>query len=68
MFREEMFFTNVLSLMLGLRSAVNRVLLSAVIFPVLLTLNAVTFVVMCVISVGKCTYLFDLSRFLCSMS
>ena len=70
MLREEMFFTNVLSFMLGLQnlcSAVNRVLLSAVIFPVLLTSNAVTFVVMCVISVGKCAYFLDLSRFLCSM-
>ena len=67
MLKEEMFFTNVLSLMPGLQylcSEVMRVLFSAVIVPVLLTSNAVTVVLMCVMSVVKCAYLFDLSRFL----
>ena len=70
MLRQEMFLTNIESLMPGLQnlwSAVRRFLFSAETFPRLLISNAVTFVVMCVISVEKCAYLFDLSKFLCDM-
>ena len=66
MLRQETFLTNIESLMPGLQnlwSAVRRFLLSEETFPRLLISNAVTVVVMCVISVEKCAYLFDLSMF-----
>ena len=66
MLRQETFLTNIESLMPGLQnmwSAVRRFLLSEETFPRLLISNAVTVVVMCVIYVEKCAYLFDLSMF-----
>ena len=63
MLRQEMFLTNIESLMPGLQnlwSAVRRFLLSEETFPRLLISNAVTVVVMSVIVVAKCAYLFDL--------
>ena len=67
MLRLEMFFTNIDSLMPGLQNlwrAVRRYLLSEETLPRLLISKAVTVVLMCVISVTKCAYLFDLSVFL----
>ena len=67
MLRLEMFFTNVDNLMPGLQNlwrAVRRFLLSEETLPRLLISKAVTVVLMCVISVTKCAYLFDLSVFL----
>ena len=61
-----MFFTNVDNLMPGLQNlwrAVRRFLLSEETLPRLLISKAVTVVVMCVMSVTKCAYLFDLSEF-----
>ena len=66
MLRLEMFFTNVDNLMPGLQNlwrAVRRFLLSEETLPRLLISKAVTVVVMCVMSVTKCAYLFDLSVF-----
>ena len=59
MLRQEMFLTNIESLQ-NLWSAVRRFLLSEETFPRLLISNAVTVVVMSVIVVAKCAYLFDL--------
>ena len=62
-----MFFTNVDNLIPGLQNlwrAVRRFLLSEETLPRLLISKAVTVVVMCVMSVTKCAYLFDLSVFL----
>ena len=59
-----MFLMNVESLMPGLQnlwSEVKLFLLSEETLPVLLISKAVTVVLMCVISVAKCAYLFDLS-------
>ena len=61
-----MFFTNVDNLMPGLQNlwrAVRRFLLSEETLPRLLISKAVTVVLMCVMSVTKCAYLFDLSVF-----
>merc|ERR1719336_2390227 len=66
MLRLEMFFTNVDNLMPGLQNlwrAVRRFLLSGETLPRLLISKAVTVVLMCVMSVTKCAYLFDLSVF-----
>ena len=66
MLRLEMFFTNIDSLMPGLQNlwrAVRRFLLSEETLPRLLISKAVTVVLMCVMSVTKCAYLFDLSVF-----
>ena len=63
-----MFLMNVESLMPGLQnlwSEVTLFLLSEETLPVLLISKAVTVVLMCVISVAKCAYLFDLSMFRC---
>ena len=65
-----MFLMNVESLMPGLQnlwSEVKLFLLSEETLPVLLISKAVTVVLMCVISVAKCAYLFDLSMFRCEM-
>ena len=56
------FFTNIDSLMPGLQNlwrAVRRFLLSEETLPRLLISKAVTVVLMCVISVTKCAYLFE---------
>ena len=61
-----MFFTNVDNLMPGLQNlwrAVRRFLLSEETLPRLLISKAVTVVLICVMSVTKCAYLFDLSAF-----
>ena len=63
-----MFLINVESLMPGLQnlwSEVKFFLLSEETLPELLILKAVTVVLMCVMSVGKWAYLFDLSMFCC---
>ena len=65
-----MFLMNVESLMpvvQNLCSEVKLFLLSAETLPVLLISNAVTVVLMCVMSVEKCAYLFVLSMFRCEM-
>ena len=65
-----MFLMNVESLMPGLQnlwSEVKLFLLSEETLPVLLISKAVTVVWMCVMSVEKCAYLFDLSMFRCEM-
>ena len=70
MLRLEMFLMNVESLMPGVQnlwSEVKLFLLSAETLPVLLISNAVTVVLMCVMSVEKCAYLFVLSMFRCEM-
>ena len=67
MLRQEMFLTNIESLMPGLQnlwSEVKLFLLSAETLPVLLISKAVTVVWMCVMSVVKCAYLFVLSMFI----
>ena len=70
MLRQEMFLTNIESLMPGLQnlwSEVKLFLLSAETLPVLLISKAVTVVWMRVMSVEKCAYLFVLSMFRCEM-
>ena len=70
MLKQEMFLTNIESLMPALQnlwSVFRRFLFSEETLPRLLISNAVTVVVICVISVEKCAYLFDLSKFLCDM-
>ena len=70
MLRLEMFLINVESLMPDLQnlwSEFKLFLLSEETLPVLLISKAVTVVLMCVISVAKCAYLFDLSVFRCEM-
>ena len=65
-----MFLMNVESLMPGVQnlwSEVRFFLLSAETLPVLLISKAVTVVLMCVMSVEKCAYLFVLSMFRCEM-
>lgn len=65
-----MFLMNVESLMPGVQnlwSEVKLFLLSDETLPVLLISNAVTVVLMCVMSVEKCAYLFVLSMFRCEM-
>ena len=66
MLRLEMFFTNIDSLMPGLQNLwreVRRFLFSEETLPRLLISKAVTVVLICVMSVTKCAYLFDLSVF-----
>ena len=70
MLKQEMFLTNIESLMPALQnlwSVFRRFLFSEETLPRLLISNAVTVVVICVISVEKCAYLFDLSKFLWDM-
>ena len=65
-----MFLMNVESLMPGVQnlwSEVRFFLLSAETLPVLLISKAVTVVLMCVMSLEKCAYLFVLSMFRCEM-
>ena len=70
MLRLEMFLINVESLMPDLQnlwSEFKLFLLSEETLPVLLISKAVTVVLMCVISVAKCAYLFVLSVLRCEM-
>ena len=64
-----MFLMNVESLMPVVQNLCSEVklFLSAETLPVLLISNAVTVVLMCVMSVEKCAYLFVLSMFRCEM-
>ena len=70
MLRQEMFLMKVLCLIPGVQNLCSDCkcdLFCDVMWPVLLTSNDVTLVVMCVMSVVKCAYLLVLSVCLCSI-